>query len=180
MYGLRQEEWIGNILLTSTTQDMIVCGVATVGPVMQMLIGGRLANDTVSIGTYTFNVAAGSAVPWFIAPPFSDYDSELRDHVVKRVRATYKGTGVSVGVFGAGASESIPVTALEAGNSASSTGAVALATATTITQGVQNQVNVPNVSQSTVRVQGSYNGSDAILDQVHEIVIESALEGVRR
>ncbi len=180
MYGLRQEEWIGNILLTSTTQDMIVCGVATVGPAMQMLIGGRLANDTVSIGTYTFNVASGSSVSWYLAPPFSDHDSEMRDHVVKRVRATYKGTGASAGVFGAGASESIPVTALEAGNSSSSTGAVSLATATTVTQGVQNQVNVPNVSQSTVRIQGTYNGSDAILDQVHEIVIESASEGIRR
>ena len=180
MYGLRQQEWIGNVVLSSTTQDMIVCGVATVNNTMTMLVGGRLANDTVSVGTYSFNKASGSSVAWYLAPPFSDYDSELRDHVVKRVRVTYKGTEPSIGVFGAGASQSIPVTALETGNSSSSTGAVSLTTATTVTQGVQAQVNVPNVSQSTVRVQGSYNGTDTIIDQVHEIVIESASQGIRR
>lgn len=180
MYGLRQQEWIGNVVLSSTTQDMIVCGVATVNNTMTMLVGGRLANDTVSIGTYSFNKASGSSVSYFIAPPFSDYDSELRDHVVKRVRVTAKNTSASLGVFGAGATQSIPVAALETGNSSSTTGAISVANSSTVTQSQQFQINVPNCSQTTIRFQGVYNGTDAIIDQVHEIVIESASQGIRR
>jgi hypothetical protein len=180
LFGLRQQEWIGNILLSSTTQDMIVCGAAMVGNALQLLVGGRLANDTVSVGTYTFNLPAGTSVSYYLAPPFTDYDSELRDHVLKRARVTGKVTGASVGIFGAGATESIPVTALEAGNSSSTTGAISLTNTSTVTQSAQIQVNVPNVSQSTIRVQGVYNGTDAVLDRIDEIVVEAASQGVRR
>ncbi len=178
MFGLRQNRWIGDITLTSTTQDMIVTSAAMVGNSLYMLVGGRLSNDSVSVGTYRFDAAAGSAVPWYVAPVFSDNGVETRSHVVKRVRATYKGTGVSAGVFGAQPTESIPVTSLEAGNSSSLTGAVSVPTATTPTQSQQLQVNAPNLVQSTVRIEGSYAGSGTV-DSVHEIVIQSAVEGVR-
>lgn len=179
MYGLRQQEWVGNILLSSSTQDSIVCGLATVNNTMTLLVGGRLANDTVSIGTYSFNMKAGVAVPYYIAPPFTDYDSELRSHVVKRVRVTAKNTSASLGVFGAGPTQSIPVAALETGNSSSTTGAVSVPNSSTVVQSQQFQINVPNVAQSTIRFEGIYNGTDAIIDQVHEMVVESAIQGVR-
>ncbi len=178
MFGLRQNRWIGDLTLSSTTQDMIVSSAAMVGNKLYMLIGGRLANDSVSVGTYQFDQAAGSAVAWYVAPVFSDYGVETRSHVVKRVRATYKGAEPSVGVFGAQPTESIPVTTLEAGNSSSLTGAISLPTSTTPTQSQQFQVNCPNLVQSTVRIQGSYAGSGTV-DSVHEIVIQSAVEGVR-
>ncbi len=178
MFGLRQNRWIGDITLTSTTQDMIVTSAAMVGNKLYMLIGGRLANDTVSVGTYQFDAASGSAVSWYVAPVFSDNGVETRSHVVKRVRATYKGTGVTAGVFGAQPTESIPVTSLETGNSSSLTGAVSVPTSTTPTQSQQLQVNCPNLVQSTVRIEGSYAGSGTV-DSVHEIVIQSAIEGCR-
>ena len=87
-------------------------------------------------------------------------------------------TSGSIGVFGAGPSESIPVTALETGNSSSTTGAISLATTTTVTQYAQEQVNVPNVNQSTVRVQGSYAGTGTV-DSIHEIVLQGAVQGAR-
>lgn len=180
MYGLRQQEWIGNVVLSSTTQDMIVCGAVMISNTLTLLVGGRLANDTTSVGSYNWNQASGASVSYYIAPPFSDYDSELRDHVLKRIRITNKGASVSVGAFGAGATESIPVTALETGNGSSLTGAISIANASTVTQSAQVQINVPNISQSTVRVQGVYNGSDTVLDQVHEIVLEAASMGCRR
>jgi hypothetical protein len=178
MFGLRQNAWIGDLTFSSTTQDMIVTSAAMVGNRLYMLIGGRLANDTVSIGTYQFDAAAGSAVSWYVAPVFSDNGVETRSHVVKRVRATYKGTGVTVGVFGAQPTESIPVTSLETGNSSSLTGAISVPTSTTPTQSLQLQVNCPNLVQSTVRVEGSYAGSGTV-DSVHEIVIQAAEEGCR-
>ncbi len=178
MFGLRQNRWIGDLTFSSTTQDMIVTSAAMVGNSLYMLIGGRLANDSVSVGTYRFDAAAGSAVSWYVAPVFSDNGVETRSHVVKRVRTTYKGTGVTAGVFGAQPTESIPVTSLETGNSSSLTGAVTVPTATTPTQSQQLQVNCPNLVQSTVRIEGSYAGSGTV-DSVHEIVIQSAVEGVR-
>lgn len=180
LYGLRQQAWIGDVLLSSTTQDMIVCGATMVNNKMYFLAGGRLANDTTSIGTYQFDTAAGSSVAWYVASNFSDYGDEIRNHVVKSVRVTGKITSGSFGVFGAGASESIPVTALEAGNSSSLTGAVSLSTTTTVTQYEQVSINVPNVGQSSVRVQGIYNGTDSVIDRVDELVIQAAQQGIRR
>lgn len=179
VFGLRQDSWIGDITLSSTTQDMIVSSCAMVQNRLQFICGGRLANDTISFGTYQFDTVAGAAVSWYAAGPFEDWDSELRSHVVKRVRVTAKTTSGSIGVFGAQPTESIPVTSLEAGNSSSLTGAVAITNASTVTQSQQFQVNCPNLVQSTVRVQGVYNGSDAIKDQLHEIVIQAASEGAR-
>lgn len=178
-YGLRQDAWIGDITLSSTTQDMIVSSCAMIQNRLQFICGGRLSNDTVSFGTYQFDTAAAASVSWYAAGPFEDWDSELRAHVVKRVRVTAKTTSGSIGVFGAQPTESIPVTSLEAGNSSSLTGAVAITNASTVTQSQQFVVNCPNLAQSTVRVQGQYNGTDAVKDQLHEIVIQAASEGVR-
>lgn len=179
MYGLRQEAWIGNVVLTSTTQDMIVCGVAMVSNTLTLLVGGRLANDTTSIGTYAWNQAAGAAVAWYIASNFSDYGDELRSHTVKRFRVTGKTTSGSGGIFGATATQSIPVTSLETGNSSSLTGAVTITNTSTVAQSQQFQVNCPNLVQSAIRIQGTYNGSDAVLDRVDEIVLQSSAIGVR-
>jgi hypothetical protein len=98
MWGLRQSAWIGDLTLTSTTQDMIVTGVATVSNYLEFLMGGRLSNNTVSVGTYRFDQVAGSAVPWSFAPPFSDIGNESRSHTVKRIRTTYSGQSVTMGV----------------------------------------------------------------------------------
>lgn len=179
MYGLRQEAWIGSVVLSSTTQDMIVCGAAMVSNTLTLLVGGRQSDDSVSIGTYAWNQAAGAAVAWYVATNFSDYDDELRSHTVKRFRVTGKTTSGSGGVFGAQPSESIPVASLEAGNSSSLTGAVSIANTSTVAQSQQFQVNCPNLAQSALRIQGTYNGSDSVLDRVDEIVIQSAAIGVR-
>lgn len=180
MFGLRQNAWIGDVTLSSTTQDMIVTGCAMVNNALYFLAGGRLSNDTISIGTYQFDKAAGSSVAWYVATNFSDYDSELRTHVVKRIRATAKVTsGGSLGVFGAAPSETIPVTSLETANSSSLTGAIALANSTSVTQYAQSQVNCPNLGQSALRIEGTYDGSSSTVDSVHELAVESASQGAR-
>jgi hypothetical protein len=178
MFGLRQNRWIGDITLSSTTQDMIVTSAAMVHNKLYMLMGGRLANDTVSVGTYQWDTASGSAVSYYAAAVFSDQGVETRSHVVKRVRVTAKSTSGTLGVFGAQPTESIPVTTLEAGNSSSLTGAISVTNSSTPSQSQQFQVNCPNLVQSTVRFEGSYSGSGTV-DSVHEIVIQSAVEGVR-
>lgn len=179
VFGLQQDRWIGEVTFSSTTQDMIISGVATVSGYLEFLMGGRLSNNTVSVGTYRFDQIAGATVDWYVAPVFSDLDSELRGHVVKRLRATVKTTSGSFGVFGTQPTESVDITSLEAGNSSSLTGEVAIPNSTSVTFSAQLQVNVPNLSQSTVRLQGQYAGSGN-LERVDEICYEAAVLGCRR
>jgi len=180
LFGLRQNDWIGQVTLTNTQKDMIVTSAATIGNMLYFLEGGRFSGDIVSIATAGFDVTDNSlGIHWFVAPPFSDYDDELRSHVVKRVRVTMSSIGGSVGVFGAQSGESIPVTALEDGNSSSLTGSVTVPSSTTVTQSKQLLVNCPNLAQSTLRVEGVYNELSGSIDQLHEIVIQSASQGVR-
>lgn len=179
VYGLRQDEWIGEILLTSETRDMIVSGVATVSGFLEFLVGGRLADNSVSVGTRRFDQLAGEEVPWYIAAQYSDDGDELRSHVVKPLHVTAKTTEGSIGVFGAQPSQVIDVTALEAGNASSLTGAVSLTSTADVALGQMIPVNVPNLSVSTVRVEGTFSGS-GIKDRVDEIVVQRASQGVRR
>lgn len=179
VYGLRQDDWIGDVTLTSTTQDMIVSGVATVSGALEFLAGGRLANNTVSIGTFRFDQVAGSAVPWSAASLFSDNGDESRSHTVKRVRATAKTTSGSLGVFGFQPTEVINVDLLKSGNSASLTGAVALPNTAGVALSQQFQVNCPNLNVSAVQIEGSYAGSGE-LERVDELYVESGQIGCRR
>lgn len=179
IFGLQQDKWIGEVTLSSTTQDMIVSGVATVSGYLEFLMGGRLSNNTVSVGTYRWDQVAGAAVDWYAAPAFSDLNSELRGHTVKRLRATAKTTSGSFGVFGTQPTESVDVTSLEAGNSSSLTGAVSIPNSTSVTFTEQYQVNAANLCQSTIRIQGQYSGSGNP-ERVDEILYESAIIGARR
>lgn len=179
MYGLRQQKWIGRVILSSTTQDMVVSSVSMVGNLMYMLAGGRLANDTISIGTYAFDQIAGTSVAWRAAASYSDLGDEMRSHTIKRVRATAKTTSGSLGVFGAQPTEVVDTSLLATGNSASLTGAVALANTAGVALSQQFQVNCPNLDVSTIQIQGTYAGSGT-LDRVDELVIEAGRIGVRR
>lgn len=179
LFGLRQEAWIGDILLSSTTGDQIVSSACTVGQRLIMLVGGRQANDSIAFGTYIFDERSGEVVDWYIASQMSDMGSEERSHTVKRFRSTSKTTSGSGGIFGAQPTEVIDVGALETGNASSLSGPITLPDTANVAQSQSFQVNVSNLTQSAFRVQGSYPGTGE-LDQVHEVVIEAALIGVRR
>jgi hypothetical protein len=178
MFGLRQDAWVGDITLSSSTQDMIVSGVATVGNNLDFLAGGRQSNNSVAVNTYSFDQIAGAAVAWYSAPAFSDNGSEQRNCVIKSVIVTGTLTEASVGVFASGPTQSIPVTALETGNSSSATGAISLPNTTSDTLSQRNQVNVPNARVSTARVEGIFSGS-GIKNRIDEMVIEFSIMGAR-
>lgn len=183
VYGIRQGDWIGEVLLTSDTQDMIVTGVATVSGYLEFLAGGRangrLSSNVVSIGTYRFDQAAGDEVPWYVAAQYSDNGDELRSHDVSAVRVTAQVTEGSAGVFGTQPTQVVDTVALEAGNSSSLTGAITLPTTVGVAVSREFPVRVSNLSVSTVRVEGVYAGSGD-RDQVDEIALETWSSGVRR
>lgn len=179
VFGLRQNEWLGQIVLSSSTGDQVVSGVATVGGYLEFLCGGRLANNTVEVQTLRFDQVAGATINWAMAAPFSDNGVELRSHCVKRVRVTGDTTTGTLGVFGAQPTEVVDVAALAAGNASSLTGAIALPNTAGVAYGQQFPVNCANLNVSTVQIEGSYAGSGT-LDRIDEIAIESAEIGVRR
>lgn len=179
LFGLRQQEWIGDILLSSTTGDMIVSSACTVSQRLIMLCGGRQANDSVVMKTLVFDEVSGETISHYVAGQFSDMGNELRSHTIKRARATAKLTSGSIGIFGAQPTQVINTTLLEAGNSSSLTGAISISATAGVSQSQEFQVNCPNLTQSTFRVQGTYPGSGD-LDQIHEIVLQGAEQGVRR
>lgn len=179
MFGLRQNAWIGDVLLSAADQDMIVSGVTTVGSRLAFLAGGRQADNSTEINTYEFDKVAGETVEWAAAGAFSDNGSEMRSHTVKRVRITYRGQSTTMGAFGFQPTEAINEALLFSGNAASLTGAITVPAASDVTLSQQVQINCPNLNVSTLQVEGSYAGSGD-LDRIDETLVEAAAIGVRR
>lgn len=176
MYGLRQQALIGDVVLESTTQDMIVSGVATVGSNLDFLAGGRTAAATVSVGTYRFDTGSGVAISSYLAWAFN---GNGMDCLIKAVSVTGKLTNPTIGIFGAGATEVISTTVLEAGNSGSKSESVALSTTTDVTQSQRIPLNVPNLSEFTMRIDTNWAGSGA-KDRIDKAELEYAISVMRR
>lgn len=179
MYGLRQANWIGDITLSSTTQDCIVTGAATVSNYLEFLMGGRLANNSVSIGTYRWDQAAGVSVASSACSAFSDMGNELRGHVLKRFRTTAKTTSGTFGIYGFQPTEVIDTALITAGNASSLTGAVALTNTAGVALSPEFTFNAANLSVSAVQIASTYAGSGT-LDRIDEVVLEGAEQGIRR
>lgn len=176
MYGLRQQALIGDVILESATQDMIVSGVATVGERFEFLAGGRTAAATVSVGTYRFDTGSGSSVSAYLAWAFN---GNGRDALVKALTVTGKITSPNAGIHGAGVAQAISTTILEAGNSGSRSGTINLTTTTDVTQSQRIQLNVPNISEWTVRLDSTWAGTGA-KDRIDKAEVEYALSSMRR
>lgn len=175
-WGLTAQEWIGEGLLSSPTTDCIVSGVATVGNNLEILMGGRKSDNTVEVGTYRFDQGA-SPVVYYLAPQLSDSGEELRPkRVGPLVKVAGKVTSGNLKVYGAASSQAIPVADIEAGTNALAT--LSLSNGTNVTEGAALKVNVKNLRQHTVRVEGTWDGTGA-RDRVEEIVYEYNVEGSR-
>lgn len=186
MFGLERQDWIGDVVLESTTGDMFVSGVATVSGRLEFIAGGRQSDTSTVFRTYHFDSdvildgGAGVSVPWYMAWQFTDDGSEIRDKVVKGLRITAAlPSDATIGVHGAGAGEVINVPTLEAGNGSSKSGAITLIAASSITQSARIPINVPNLGVWTVRLDGTWSGSGT-KSRVDEVVVERAVMGVRR
>lgn len=176
-YGLSEQEWVADVLLSSTTRDYIVSGVATVGDYLEFLMGGRKADNSVEVKTYRFEAGAGPTA-FYIAPAFTDSGEELRP---KRLgpyfRVTGKITAGELKVYGAGPTQAVPVSDLEAGSNALAT--LTLSNGSNVTEGAALKANVKNVRQWTVRLSGTWDGV-GVRDRLEEIVVEHSVEGARR
>jgi hypothetical protein len=178
IFGLSQNTWIGDVLLTSDSQDMIVCGAATVKENLDFLCGGRNSSDVMTVDTYRFDAQSGESVPWSITWTFSDSGEEERPKWIRSVRATAKTTNASMGIFGSQSSQPIPVSTLEQGPSASSSGAIALPDTTEVTPSMRTPITLPFQRQWAVQIAGEWPGTGEP-DRVDEVVVEASISGAR-
>lgn len=177
-YGLEEQEWVADGLLSSTTRDQIVSGVATVGDYLEFLMGGRKSDNSVEIKSYRFEAGSGSSVDYYLASNFSDSGEELRP---KRLGPSFKVAGKitsgSLKVYGASSTQAIPVSDLEAGTNALAT--LTLSNGTNVTEGAALKANIKNLRQHAVRVSGTWSGSGT-RDRLEEVVYELSVEGARK
>lgn len=186
LFGLDRQDWIGDVVLESTTGDMFVSGVATVSGRLEFIAGGRQSDTSVVFRTYHFDSdvtldgGAGVTVPWYVAWQFTDDGIEIRDKVVKGLRITAAlPSDATAGIHGASAGEVIDIPVLEAGNSGSKSGSIALTAASAITQSARIPINVPNLGVWAVRIDGTWSGSGT-KSRVDEVVVERATQGIHR
>lgn len=174
-FGISQNFWVFDRVITSNTHDCIVSGVATVGDRMELLIGGRGAANT---ATNRFNAGTGAA--WYVVSPVSDNGSELRSTVIKPVSVKGKVTSAAVKVYVWDVDEPVLVSDLEAGTNSAS-GSLALTNSTQVTQSQFLSTNCPNAVLSAIRVEGIYVvAPNVIADRIDSITVQRAVQGVRR
>jgi hypothetical protein len=182
LYGLRDNKWIGDILLTSTTGDMLVSGAAAVNGQLEFLAGGRQLGGTTAVRTYRWDDdRAAQEVPAYIAWQFSDWGAERQTKAVKMLGVKGKVSGLaSAGIWGAEPGETIPVASVENDpNSVSKSGTIPLTASVSVIDADEIGLDVDNLKQFTVRIDTTWPGVGE-LDRIDEVVVDAILRGARR
>lgn len=187
-YMLRDGNFSLPIIISSDTRDMIICGSATVGNNMEFLAGGRNGSGGIDAETWRFDggLNDGDVISAYIAPQFTDGGDERRGKTVKHPSVRGILQSGTLGIHGAFAGEDIDVAVLEAGNSGSKSGSIALSNSDAVNMRPVEEVSVPGLSVYTIRVDTEYDGSqldangDPIKSRIDEVVWESIIQGARR
>jgi hypothetical protein len=182
MYGMRENKWIGDILLSSDVGDMIVSGTETINGQLEFLAGGRQQDGSTLVRTYRWDQqGAGVALPYYIAWQFTDMGAETSPkHVGPYFRVVAKQSpGPTAGIHGVEPGEAVPVTTLETGNSGSKSGTITLPAAASVTQEDVIELNIDNLMQFTVRIDG-FTDTLGARDRIDEVVLEAHIEGASR
>lgn len=190
MYSLRQHKWIGDVLLTSNTGDMIVSSAATVNDRLEFLCGGRQQDGTTVVRTYRWDEPVeGDAIPYFLAWEFSDAGIKDRTFAVKSIMvAGDLSLMPSAYIYGAGPGESIPTATLETPMSVganglspgSKSGPITLPFSFDPTQRDFIGLDVDNLKQYSVKVEGVWTVSFIDRDRIDEVLLEIEPRGARR
>jgi hypothetical protein len=176
IWGLRQSAWIGDVMIESTTRDMIVCGAATVDNKLYFLAGGRLGGG-VQVDTFQWNTANGTSVDYFACWQVYDGGVENQNKEVCAATVTAKLTSGAIQIYGYDSGVVIDTAAIEAG-----TGfllSVSLGTSAGVQQFARQPFEVPNAALFTGRISGTYSGSGAV-DRIDRAFLEYQATGTRR
>ena len=181
VYNLDIWDWTPPIILSDSTRDMIVTGVATVQGVLYFIAGGRRAATTVRFDTFAWDdPLSGASVPWYMVWAYSDSGSELIAKRINKVRPKGHFTDGALQLYALTPDTSVDEADLEDG--------FGFAYQTTLDPylGVRQypifKTRVRNASMWTVRLEGvavtalSYDECD----EIHEIVLDVSVSGQER
>lgn len=146
---------------------------ATLEECQQSPCGGTIVG---AIKTSRFD--AGNGSDWYMVAPVTDSGDELRSKTIKAMRATGRFHNASMKAYGYDVNREVNADDLESGDNAS-TRPQALPDSAHVAQSPRKQINVPNSVLWTVRIEGDDTGQPD-RDEIHEIVVEVAQQGVRR
>lgn len=125
---------------------------------------------------------AGNGSEYYLIAQLDDDGDELRSKTYKAIRATGIRTNASAMMYGYDVQQEINVEDLEAGtrsNTRMTTQPQTFTDSEGVTQSERKPINVANAVLGTVRYEGDDTGNEQ-RDRIDEIVIERAIQGVRR
>ena len=179
-YSLKTYDWMPRILLTSSTRDMIVTGVAKVHNALYFVAGGRRNGTTDQFDTWSFDTGTGDSVPWFLAFSFSDSGVESIGKVIRKIRVKGAVTSGKVQIYTVTPNSDIEIGDLESGDNPAFESN--LATSTVVKQYSQIKTRVSNALMWSVRLEGTSvsDGTEASLDQIQEVSLVIDIAGQER
>jgi hypothetical protein len=184
-YSLFYNAWLPKIVLSSTTRDMIVSGVATVNEKLEFLCGGRVQGGTYQTKTYRF--AAGEAgltsMPYYLVWQISDDGQENAMKQIHFVKPQGKFTSANIQIHGSRRGEAISPTNMENGAQTEAgtyfSGNIAVANSSLVTDYLPIKTRIKNLGNYAVRIGGTWGGS-GIKDRLDELVVAVSSNGRQR
>lgn len=174
--------WLPKIVLSSTTQDMIVSGAAVVNQQLEFLAGGRKAGGTWEMRTYRYDEedldTPLTSQPYYLVWQISDDGAENLSKVVSGVRPDGKFTSMNLQIHGARAGGELDITDMEDGTN-SFTGNISFANSTQQTVYLEKRIKIKNLAKYAIRISGTWNGS-GMKDRLDEIAVRFDVHGKRR
>lgn len=184
-FSVWADAWLPKIVLTSTTRDMIVSGVATVDEKFEYLCGGRVSGGTYQVKTYRFGEGVGSGtIPWYIVWQPSHDGEEQMSKRLHSITAHGRLTSPVAQIHGAKPGGSFSFANIENGNGADTSayfsGNINLGTSTGIQRYLQQQMRISNLANYALRLSGTWDATNANRDRLEEVVLEVSTHGRAR
>lgn len=178
-YSLQKNEWQPIITVSSSTRDMIISGVATVGGRMQFLAGGRVSGGDFTLSTFQYDEISGEEVPWYVAFQPTDSGEEQRPKQIKSLRITARGNVPMIQVHGTTpSSRELSIDDIEDGTNSVS-GNITLTASPELAREFAVPYKVKNLGLWCIRYADTYEGSGPV-NRLDEIVVGIEAHGIAR
>lgn len=178
IWGVNQLDWIGAVTLTSTARDMVVCSVATVNNELTFLAGGRVSGGAIQIDTFKWNQISGDEIDYYVAWELQAGGIVDRNKTIRAVRVNGKLTDGLLDLYGF--DSEIPESLTDIEDGTGSLGSISLGSTANVETSARYRVNFPSNFMMTLRVSGTYNGSDEMVDRINAALMEIMPQGNRR
>lgn len=177
VWGVRQEQWIGDVFIEDDTRDMIVCGVAQVDGHLEFLAGGRLGGG-VQVDTFRWNTVSSGNVNYYAAWQLTNAGAPRQDKEIGAIQVTGMFTAGDAKIYGYSQTEAISLADIEAGTNSLS-GSISLGTQASPQDLERQELNISNAALFTARVGGTWD-STGDPDRLDKVVLEYQPVGMPR